>query len=169
MKLILEQAQIVQGFAPVDLSGQANDGDWVSMRLYKHVVIKFHAGVGTAGDDPTLSIEQATDVSGAGAKALDFTTIHVKQAAVDLTGVGKWTKVTQALANTYTQADAAEQGLIWIIEFDVSQLDVNNSFSAVRGRVADVGINAQLGYLEYILSEPRYAQSADSMESAIVD
>ena len=169
MKLMLEQIQIVEGFATVDLSGQANDGDWVSLRLYKHLMVKFHSSVGTAGQDPTLTIEQATGVDGSGAKPLNFGTIYTKQAATDLTGTGNWTKVTQTPADTYTQEDAAEQALIWVVELDVSELDVNNSFSAVRGRVADVGANEQLGYLEYILSEPRYARSADSMESAIVD
>ena len=117
---ILEHVQVVQGFLPVDLSVAQNDGDWVSLKHYRHLAILFHAGVGTSGDDPTLSVQQAQDVSGTGAKALNFGTIYVKQAAVDLTGVGQFPKITQTPADTYTQEDAAEQSLLWIIEFDVS-------------------------------------------------
>jgi len=167
MPRFVEMVQVVEGFAPVDLQDGANDGDWVSMKLYNRIAVIFKASVGTAADDPTITLQQATDVAGAGVKDLDFTVIHTKQAATDLSSTGQYTKVTQTAANTYTEATAAEQDLIWIIEFKGDDLDVTNAFDCVRATVADIGANEQLGSLEYHLFEPRYPE--DLLGSAIVD
>lgn len=167
MPLLLENAQLVEGWPIVDLKTGANTGDWVSLKNYKHVAIVFISSVGTNGDDPTLTVNQATTVAGGSSKALTFTTICRKQAATDLSGTGTWTVTTQAAANTYTQTDAAEQDLIWVVEFDSDQLDVDNGFVCVNATVADIGANAQLGYLLYILTEPRYPAGVANMLTAI--
>jgi hypothetical protein len=162
---LIEQMQIVAGFGPVDMQTAANDGDWVSLKNYNHVAVVLFKAAGTAGDDPTLTLEQATGVAGTGAKALTFTTIHTKQGT--LTSVGTFTKVTQAAAATYTDATSAEVAAIWVVEFDAQDLDVEGGFDCIRARVADVGGNAQLGCLFYLLSEPRYSQAI--LPSAIID
>lgn len=163
----VHKINIVEGFLPVDLQTGANDGDWVSLRNYHNCAVVFVSAVGTAADDPTLTMEQATDVAGAGAKALNFTVIHRKQAATDLTSTGTWTRTTQTAAATFTEATAAEQDLIWIVDFVDMELDAANDFDCLRGRVADIGGNAQLGYLFYALYNPRVAQA--TIASAIVD
>lgn len=168
MSLLVESGQLVSGFVPIDLQTGANDGDWVSLKNYNHVALVLFKAVGTSGDDPTLTIEQATDVAGGSAKALDFTDIFTKQGA-DLASVGTWTKVTQASGNTYTDATSAELQAIWVVEFDGADLDVAGGFDCVRGRVADIGGNAQLGAMLYVLSEPRFGNDAEAMPSAIVD
>ncbi len=169
MTLLVDTMQFVEGFPTVDLSSGANNGDWVSLKDWGHIAIIFRSGVGTAGQDPTLTIEQAQDVAGTGAKALDFTTIYRKQGATDLSAVGAFTKTEQAAANTYTNLTAAEEALIWVVEFDTPELDSNNGFDCIRATIADVGANAQPGDLLYILSQPRYAHSAENMPSALVD
>lgn len=151
---------IAEGFLPVDMQTAANNGDWFSMKQYNHLAIVFFGAVGTAGDDPTLTVTQATDVAGTGAKALNFTDVMVKQAATNLQGTGQFTHVTQTAANTYTSATAAEQALIWVVEVDAADLDVDNNFFFVRGAVADVGGNPQLGCMLYIGCEARYPQDA---------
>ena len=165
MRFSVERTQVVAGFVPVDMQAGANDGDWIALKNFKSCAVIFFKAAGTAGDDPTLTIEQATDVAGAGAKALDFTTIHVKQGT--LASIGQFTEITQAASNTYTEATSAEVQAIWVVTFGVSELDVNNSFSAIRGRVANIGGNAQLGALLYLLTEPREAKA--TLDSAIVD
>lgn len=163
---LIESTQIVSGFLPVDMQTAANDGDWVSLKDYNHLTVVLFKAVGTAGDDPTLTLEQATAVAGTGAKALTFNTIYTKQGT--LTAVEAFTKVSQTAAATYTDATSAEVAAIWVVEIDAQDLDVNNSFDCVRARVADVGAGgAQLGCLLYILSEPRYAQAIPP--GAIVD
>lgn len=169
MPLTLENLQIVEGFPPVDMSVAANNGDWVSLKHYNRIAIVFAGGIGTNGEDPTLTIKQATDVSGTSAKDLTFTTIYRKQAATSLASTGTWTKTTQTAAATYSNTDAAEQAFLWVVEFKAEDLDIANGFDCVRATVADVGVAAQPGYLFYILSEPRFHLPVASMLSAIAD
>jgi len=160
MTLLAETTQIVSGFIPVDMQTAANTGDYVSLKNYNHVAVVLFKAVGTAGDDPTLTIVQATDVTNSlsDAKALNFTTVWTEQATV-LTATGTFTKNTQTAANTYTEATSAEDAAIWMVEFDAQDLDLANDFDCIMASVGDVGSNAQLGCLLYILSEPRYAQA----------
>ena len=172
MGLAIEKMQIVPAIRPVDLSTAANNGDWVSLKNYKHVAIVFHSCIGTAGDDPTLTIKQASDVSGTGAKALNINSAKAfkKQAATDLTATGTWSAASADVStNTMTNATSAEQEALWVVEFDADELDVDNGFDCVQASVADVGANAQLGAAYYILTEPRYPDSATGMLSAIAD
>lgn len=175
MLRILEQINIVEGFKPVDLQDGANTGDWVSLKKYGRIAIVFMSAVGTDGDDPTLTLQQAQDVSGTGAKALNPSSsspanVFKKQAATDLSSTGAWTDaVADVSTNTVTNTDAAEQDLIWVVEFSIAELDVTNGFDCVRATVADVGGNAQLGCLFYLLGEPRSPEKPEDMASAIVD
>ena len=170
MTLLLEQINIVEGFPADDLQTGANTGDWVSLENYKRIAVCFVSGVGTAGDDPTLTILQATDVAGTGSKALNVVTTQAfkKQAATSLASTGAWSSASaDASTNTLTNATAAEQSCLWVAEFSADQLDVDNGFCGVSATVADIGNNAQPGYLFYILGEPRYPAGATSMLSAI--
>lgn len=158
--------QVVEGWVPVDLQDGANTGDYVSLANYHNCAVIFHSGVGTAADDPTITLQQATTVGGGSVKALTFTVIYRKEAATDLSGTGQYTRTTQAAAATYTNATSAELDCIWIIDFDSSDLDADGGFDCLRATVADVGGNAQLGDLKYILYNPRDPQSI--LPSAIV-
>lgn len=159
---------VIEGFPAVDLSVAANNGDYISLKNANRVAVVFIGGIGTAGDDPTLTVQQAQDVSGTGAKALNFTTIYRKQAATSLAGTAAWTVTTQSAANTYTNDTAAEQALIWAVEFDPSDLDVANGFDCLRATVADVGNNAQPGCLIYLVS-PKIGKGPADVMSYIAD
>ena len=165
--LFLEQAQIVEAFPAADLSAAAQTGDWVSLSNYRHIAVVFHSEPGTAGDDPTITIQQAQDNAAAGAKALNFTTLYSKQAATNLAGTGQWTKVTQAASNTYDNNTSAEQDLIWVVEFDAEDLDFENGFEHLNISVNDVGTTAQLGYAYYVLTQPGIETKPESMISAL--
>lgn len=165
---ILESVQIVSGFAPLALT-TARTGDVVSLKNYRRCLVLFHKGIGTASDDPTITILQGTDVAFGTNKALTFTTIHVKQDPTSLGDVGQWTKVTQSAANTYTDATSAEQAALWAIDFKAEDLDIANGYDCIRASIGDVGTNAQLGALEYILYDPIISTAPASMPSAIID
>lgn len=164
---LLDYIDIVEGFPPVDLQGGANTGDYVSLKNYGGCLVMFHSGLGTAGQDPTLTLQQASDVAGTGVKALTFTVIYRKQAATDLSGTSVWTKTTQTAANTYTEDTAAEQDALWVVDVKASDLDVANNFDCIRATVADVGGAAQPGSLHYILYSARIAREPASKISAI--
>jgi len=165
MANLVQKTQIVSGFVPVDLQ-TAQSGDWVSMKNHNHLTVVFFKGAGTAGDDPTITMAQATVVAGTDTKALTFTDIWYKQNTV-LTAESTFTHTTQTAAATYTDTTSAEDCAIWVLEFDAEDLDAVNNFDCVQASIGDVGSNAQLGCILYILSEPRYA--SDGSLEAIAD
>ena len=159
MRRLLENGNIVSLFVPVDLQDGANTGDWISVANYEHVALVFFAAAGTAGDDPTITVIQASDNSGTGSKALNFTDVYTKTGT--LTSTGTFTKNEVASGNTYTDATSAETQKIWVVEFDSDQLDVDNDFDHVSMTVADVGGNAQIGCAFAILTHPSHAQEVN--------
>ena len=161
----VENNQLVAGIIPVDFNTGANNGDWVSLKNYRHVACVLYMAAGTAGDDPIFKMQQATAVAGTGVKDLLFDTVYTK--AGTQTSTGTFTKVTQAAATSYTDATHAEIQKIYIVEFDAEDLDAENGFDCIQMSVADVsgGANPQIGCGFYILSNPRYAPPL----SAIVD
>jgi hypothetical protein len=163
MKLFAEEAQLAIAFVPKDLAASASDGDWISLKHYRHITCVFIAAAGAAAEDPIITMEQATAVAGTGAKALTFTRIDEKEGA-DLLTIGQFAKVTQAAAATYN-GDAGDLQKIVMVEFNAEDLDVEGGFDCVRMRIQDVGVTAQLGVGLYILSDPRYTPPP----SAIVD
>ncbi len=164
-RLLVQASQIVPAINPIDLSAGNNDGDWISMKGYERCAVVFFKGAGTAGQDPVLTLRQATDVTGANAKALNFTRIDVKKGV--LTNVGVFTKVTQAAANTYTPAGDANMAGLYVIEVKAEDLDCQNNFDCIQFQVPDVGANAQIGMALYVLRGPRFA--GDVLPSAIID
>jgi hypothetical protein len=174
-QLLAEKAQIAQAFLPVAMNAGAVSADWVSLKLYGRCSVVFFKAVGTAGDDPTITLLQATDVTGAGSKALTINRVDKKQAATNLLAVGQFTTSTPAApalhdtfnANTWTNSDLAEQAAIVVIEVKAEDLDVTNGFDCISFTIADVGTNAQLGCGLFVLHEPRYQDA--QLASAIVD
>jgi hypothetical protein len=162
--LFVEQAQIVPAFVPVNLATAANPGDWVSMKNYARCTIIFLAGTGTASDDAVITLEQATAVAGTGNKALTFTRIDVKQGA-DLAAIGEFTTVTQTAATSYTSLTSAETQNLWVIDVKAEDLDTDNGYDCIQASIGDVGTNAKIGTVLYILWGARYAQPG----SAIAD
>jgi hypothetical protein len=164
--LLVEDTQIVTAIVPVDSQAAANNGDWVSLKNYERCTIVLVKAAGVAGDDPVITVRQAQDVSGTGAKALNFTRIDAKVGAQ--TGIGTFTTVTQAAANTYTDTVSAEAQGLFLIEFEAEELDVNNGFDCIQLQVPDTGsAGAQLIAGLYILRGCKFAGSV--APSAIVD
>lgn len=163
MKLLAEEVQIAAGFVPVDMAAGANNGVWVSLKNHRHLAIVFFKAAGAVGEAPTVTVQQASDVAGTGAKALNFTRVDKKDNANVLT-VGQFTKTTQASANTHALAAGNTQAIV-LIEFNAEDLDAEGGFDCVRATVADVGTTAQVGALLYILTGPRYTPP----QSVVVD
>lgn len=150
----LETADIVSGIVPINL-GSARTGDTITMKNYGRCTIVFFKAAGSASEDPTITVEQATSIAPSNAKALTFTRIFTKQGT--LTSTGTWTKTTQSAAGTYTNTTASENEAIWVIDILAEDLDADNGFDCLRVTIADAGSVNQLGAVLYILTEPRYA------------
>ena len=159
---------IVSGIVPQDLQ-TARTGDYISLKGAAGVLIVIFKGAGTAGDDPDFTLNQATAVAGTGAKVLNAVeTIYKKQGT--LTAVGAWTKVTQAADELFSADDtSAESQGLYVIDVPADKLDVDNGYDCLSVDAADVGTNAQLGCVLYILYGLRYADQPENLESKIVD
>lgn len=165
MARLTEEYQIQAAIIPIDLSAGANNGDWVSMKNYDTLDVIVFKAAGTAGDDPVITLKQASDVAGTGAKALNFTRVDAKVGVQ--TATGTFTKNTQAAGNTYTDLVSAESQGVFVIHIEGQDLDRANGFDCVQLSIPDVGTNAQIGCGLYILGGSRYA--GQFTPSAIVD
>lgn len=161
-----EKVNIVPAVMPVNLATGANTGDWVCMKYYGRCAIVFIAGVGAASQDPTITVLQATTITGTSSKALNFTRIDTKQGSA-LTAVGQFTTVTQAAANTYTSDTSGETQKVWVIDIKAEDLDIDNGFDCVSVTMADVGTASQVGTLLFMMHEPREATAP--LPSAIIN
>lgn len=141
---ILSSYLPIGGFTPVDMQTADNNGAWVSMTNLEAVVAVLYAAIGTAGDDPVFTLEQATSAAGAGAKGLNFTEIYIKNAA-NVNTTAAFTKVTQSAASTYTNATSAEAQNLFAVEIPATSLDQANGYRFVRLTIPDTGANAKLG------------------------
>jgi len=152
----IKNNKIIQGAGPADINGSGLTGDYVSMKNYNHctVILNF----GAIGAANTVTLKQATDVSGTSEKALSFTEYFKKEG----TSTDTFTRATcSSTFNTGTTSNS-----VYVVEIDANDLDVDNGFDCLRVNIADPGASTIVG-VTYILSEPRYAD--DSMPAAITD
>ena len=161
-----EQVQVVSGFLPVAMQTAANTGDFVSLKHYDKVSIVFFKAAGTATEDPTLTIEEATAVDGSGNTPLAvIDRIYAKQNTV-LTAEGTFELRTQTAASTFVgDGTSAEEAGLYVI--DVYASDLSDGFTCINASIGDVGTNIQLGCILYFLWSPRFGEQ--TLLSAIVD
>lgn len=159
---------LVAGVIPLDLQ-TARTGDYVSLKNFQGCLVVFFKGAGTAGDDPTIEIQQATTVAGGSAKDLNgFETLYKKQGT--LTAVTAWTKVSQTADEDFVgDATSAEEEGLYACWVPASALDVDNGFDCIQVNTKDTGTNAQLGCVLYILCGPKYQAAPESLPVAITD
>ena len=152
----LEIADIIPAFVPVDMHAAANNGQWIAMKKISRLVCVLFKAAGTAGDDPVITLQQATSNAGASAKPLTFTRARTKIGAIASTP--QWTISTQSASNTFNPTSAASQAVI-AVEIQATDLDMNNGFDFVQLSIPITGTNPQLGAAFYIAYGIRFAQS----------
>jgi hypothetical protein len=173
---LMESINIVSAFAPgTDINTDA-EGDWVSLKNYDGCLVVFHKAAGTAGDDPSIALNQATAVAGTGSKALTFNHIYHKIGATALSAIGTFTRVDLTTATADLDlvsvnsvdllTDVGET--IIVVNVRASDLDVDNSFDCLQLVIEgdDIG-NATLASAYYILYNCRYP--GPTPPSAIAD
>jgi hypothetical protein len=158
----LEVCDIVPAFVPADINTDA-DGDWVNLSHYARCLVLLVKAAGTAGDDPSIKLQQATSAAGAGAKDLQFTKIRHKIGT--LSSVGTWTiSAVAATADldlaTPTDFASDDKQAMFAVDVKASDLDVSNGFKFIQLSIEgdDIG-NTQLACGLYILYGNRYPQS----------
>jgi hypothetical protein len=149
--LLVENGQIEVGAVPIDTTGAACAGDYVSMKDFSHLTITIMQGAWAAGTS-AVTLAQATTVAAGGTKALGFTKRWTK---VALTGT-TYTE-TAVASNTFNLPNVANT--INVLEIDAADLDVDGGFDCVMVNCATPGANADLIAIHYLLTGARYPQA----------
>ncbi len=149
-------------------AGAATTGDWGWVGGFDEFEIVLMAGAGTASQDVTVSVLQATTAAGAGSKALNVPTPWTRESvAADLSAVGVWIAGTGTVStNTYTDLTNAESSFIWVFQFQASDLDADGGFDFVNCTVPDVGGNAKIGVV-FMVGQCRFKGRPTALLSTI--
>lgn len=154
-----ESYDLSTGLVPVDLSTAANTGKRVFMQEVTSMDIVVIKAAGTAADDPVLTLKQHTASAAGTTTDLAVITEYMLKTEATLDGDETWTKVTQAAAATITDpggaGTSAESQQIVVIHVRADQLTAGNAYVSLD--IADVGTNAQLGTVLYILHNTDHA------------
>lgn len=158
---LIDHVKTVIGCAPAALTGAAGDGDYVSLKNFAKMRITIAVLNGSTVTGGAVTLKQASAVAGTGEKALAFSKIW---ANTD-TDASDTAVETAVVSDTFTTNTTNAKKLLYVIEVDASDLDVNNSFDCVRVDVTGM-VNA-VGAVTYDLYGSRYASPINV--SAITD
>lgn len=161
MNKFLENHQIEVAAVPVDTTGAAVAGDWMSMKDYARCTVLIMQGA-WAGGTPAVTLKQATAVAGTGTKTLGFTK---KVSKVGLTGA-VWV-AADVTSDTFDLPATANT--ITAIEVSAESLDTDNGFDCFQVAIASPGANADLIAVAYILSGARYPSDVEETANPKVD
>lgn len=156
---ILENCRVVPALLPKDITGAAQEGDWVSVKHWRRCLTVLQQGA-WAGGTPAVTFEQATDAAGTGAKALAYSERW------DATALTDDTPARTAVASDTSNLANAANGLM-MVEHHQQDLDVAGGFTHLRVKVATPGANADLLAAFYLLGDGRYSGKPDTLPSAI--
>ena len=159
---IFEEGNVVSILYPSDIQTKVT-ADYIDMADNHALEILFFKGVTTSGDDPVLTIQQATSNAGAGAKDLNVDFYYLKSGTLLSTSSigGQFTKTTLTASNVITgHATSAEEQQLLGIHIEADMLDVSGGFQYVTVNVADTGTNAHYGCILGVLIPGRYKQES---------
>lgn len=171
---LMGQIDLVVGLNNVDLNTSVTS-DYISLKNWHGCLVVWFKVVGTAGDDPSIQMFQAQDVAATGEKALTFSRLWYKLAALQ-SSIGTFTQVVLTTATADLDlvsvngadllSDVAETMVVLDIPSD--SLDVTNGFDCIcfKNDGADLG-NAALGSVLFIPYGPR--QAGNVPLSSIID
>ncbi|MFD4474695.1 hypothetical protein ACFWPU_01060 [Streptomyces sp. NPDC058471] len=137
------------GVSPLDL-GTARTGGRINMANVKSVDIVFVKGAGTAADDPTVTLRHHTASTGGVSADLAVITDYYLKQETTLDGDETWTHVTQSAAATIVgNGTSAETEQLVVVNVRADALPLTSNWLSLD--IADVGTNAQLGAVLYIM------------------
>jgi hypothetical protein len=159
--LLVEAAKVVKAFGPVDTTGAGQDGAWVSLKDYRRLAVVLSTGA-WAGGNAAVTLEQAQDAAGTGAKALAFDKyVEVFNNASTPKDAASEVAVSN---NTYNLTGANK---VHVIEVRTGDLDINNGFKFVRVRTASPGANADLIAAHYLLYKGGHVAKPANLPSVL--
>lgn len=133
---IAEDFKVLWGGGPIDITGAGLSSDWVNLSKCHRLAVIFQQAA-WAGGTSAVTLEQATDASGTGGKALAFTKRWLGTGLTD----DNYTE-TAVTSNTFTLPATANT--VNLLSVDSSELDIDGGFTWFRAVCATPGSNADL-------------------------
>ena len=146
--------KIVTAFNPVD-AASSPDGAWVSLAHYDSVTAVVQAAAGGAGQNSTVSIQQATTARGAGKKNVTQNRWWISTPDSGTPGDDPVLTVADRVT---LDGDKAQ---IVRAEVTADQLDVDNGYRYVCVSIAKSGNTAKLVSAGYVLAGARFVNAPD--------
>lgn len=136
---------------------------YVSLKNYQHLTVVIAVQNATTVTGSAVGLSQATAVAGTGAKTLAFAKAwrNIDQAAGD--AVAEFA----VAANTFTTDNTNSKRLLYVIEVEAEQLDLDNDFDCAGVTLGNA--TAATLSVTYILSIPRYSGRVENQPSALAD
>lgn len=154
-----EQVKIVEGLLGVVPS--TSTPDYVSLKNYAKCTVLIFVKNATTVTGSAITLKQATAVAGTSEKALSFTTAKRN---IDTAAADQLSDFT-VTSDTFTTNSTNSKNLMYVIEVDASQLDVNNGFDCLRAGTGDA--TAATVTVIYILWGSRF--TPNPLPAAITD
>lgn len=150
----VEDHKIVQGSPIIGALATTNgDCDFVSLKGYRKCTILIQVDNASTVTGGAVLLKQATVVAGTDEKALAFASM---MANID-TGATDTLVATAVTSNTFTTDTTDNKNLMYVIEINETDLDVDNGFDCLR---VDVLLMANaVGCVTYILSGCKYGKA----------
>lgn len=148
---LISTAMPLRMLAPQNISGVAVNGAWVNLRDYGHVTLLLQQGA-WAGGTPAVTLQQAQDAAGTGAKVLTFTTVWLQEVLAIIGFVPQ-----PVTGNTFPLIVGGN--LLWVFELDAAALDMAGGFTWLRLQIGTPGVNADYVSAMAILTAPLHRQT----------
>lgn len=142
----------VQTLAPQDITGGAATGSYLSMANADNAALIISTGaIASAADDMTVTVSQATDTSGTGAKTLPI--------------VDAWTctasgRTAETVTSNSITIDSDDDNKTFVIPIRAQYLDNDNDFIAVAVNITSPGANSVIVGAVIEFGGERYGDSA---------
>lgn len=147
---IAEECHIVNALPPLDIDTAAQTTDWLHLKNHSHVTFIIQMGV--TGATCAVTVEEASDASGTNNTAIAFAYYKEETANGD-------TLAARATATSSGITTSGNNGIMYVIEIDASQLSDTKPWVAVQ--FADPGA-ATFASCVAILSGSRFAKDANA-------
>lgn len=158
---MVQRRKLIVWRTPLDVSGLPQGGNlpFVHIGNYKDVVVHFIFG--NVAADAAMTLQQAKNVGGGGAKALAFDKIYKVQ--TNAGAVEDQDKaVGEIVASTRTVANGSEDQYHFMIEFQADKLDRNNGYDCIRPALSSPA-GAVLVCILVELLNPRFSGIEDDV------
>lgn len=150
------------GAAPADFHSAGFTGKRVYMSQVDSVDIVVIKGAGTAGDDPTFTLQAAAAASGGSPSSLAIISSYSLKDATALAGTEKWTTKTQSAAATIVDpggaGTSAEHQQLCVIHVRGEDMPVGKPYLGLN--IASTA-NAQIAAVLYIVRPQTKEAPAD--------